>query len=401
MAIFLFGSALCSCNSDDATPIEDTMPPQTVYGSYLFNGVEKEIHEAWHRMLFSGTLEIGLVDEDERELMLYLNAFSGPGVHEFPAIPQELFARQYIGFNNWEHEKLLYQDSSRAEVFEYNESGAVAGSFDLHLVHEGFVTRDYLEGGDFSNVPMADVPGVPHAGMVYYRSNRKRYIDSLQARISNTFLLETYVYASTRGGNKTVDIFRMDIGPDGEQGTPRIYHGPLLYAYALQTYVEAAYDYNANAQTMSSPLLTAGSTDMQIRFDGVPITDFPKAFGAPGEILLYKGNDMVAFTSVTLDIEWYANPILTATNPQGNYLKVVYAPISNSFMINTNPSQPGGEVLLEFYESENDTEPAWSRLGSMRYKYSSDQTVNIGFETATPHFSSEELVVIRGTEIAI
>lgn len=378
LSFFIIMPFLIACNPDEQEPEPPEAPVITGdYGTYRYNGVEKTIVEASFHLLDSGNLLLTLVDEDERESAIEIYDFDGQGHYPWPAsAPPGLTALHFYLDGDLERNfQLNHLETSSITVTDYSAT-SISGAFDLKLSSPQNVVQSNWTDGQFFDVPAFEMlPAEPGRDLLLFK--RIMTIDSMHTRLTNTFFLETYLYASTRLGTKHTRLFRWNLQADGTVNPPYPYFGsPEFFVWLYNSDPDAEISFDGNT-------ITTSLIDHTIFFEDLPVNEYPKPFGLPGELLLYSGSEVISFDEVDIDIVLaQSDTAVTATNQSGNVLVARWLPSNPPSGLSTNHERPGVAVELSFYTSSGQAQPDWSVIGFMQYEHVADEIVNLGFETA-------------------
>jgi len=371
---------LIACNEDepdvDDTPMETTTTND--YGSYLYNGEEKNLIDGFFRVSESNELLLTLVDEDDRVGRLFLYDFDGSGLFQNPAPTPELTGRQYYFLDGMPEYFWLSNDSSMVSVLNLSED-LVSGSFSLSFTGAANLIGANWTEGQFYDVPAYELVSAG-VGEKYLSRGTLVTIDSMHTRITNTFFAETYIYGTSDLGYTTRDVFRFEsFLPDDLVNPPWIFYGSEPYQF---------YDYVFNVENSFSE--NSFTTDeivdehhrISIRFENQSIDEQPKPFGADGELLLYRQDETIGFDEVNINLDYGADTVLVATNQFGNTLIAEQPPVTSyQFGLDTNGERPGVDIQLCFYSSGTASEPDWTSRGYMHYRILESGIINLGYET--------------------
>lgn len=370
---------LFACNEDDSEiddfPTEETT---TDYGAYLYNGVEKNLVDGFFRVSESDNLLLTLVDEDERTLQLFLYDFDGPGVFQRPSPTLQLSGNQYYFFEGSQGVFWLSNDSSGVSVLTVSDQ-LVSGSFDLSFIGSTELVRAGWTEGQFYEVPAYELV-TAGVGEQYITHGSLVIIDSIHTRITNTFFAEIYVYGTSLQGGRSRDVFRFEINvPDNTVNPPGVRYGTEPYLLSSDDYdVENSFDGNA----ITTGEIKDNSHGMSIRFENQPIDEYPKDYGADGELLLYRPDETIAFDLVDINLDYGADTVVVATNSAGNTLIAAQPPLTSyPIGLETNSERPGVDIQLYYYSDGSAPEPDWTSRGYMHYDWEENQTINLGYET--------------------
>ena len=371
---------LIACNEDD--PDVDDTPVQTTttndYGSYLYNGVEKKLVDGFFRVGESDELLLTLVDEDDRVGSLFLYDFDESGLFQNPAPTPELIGRQYFLFEG-SSESLWLRNDSTSSVLVLSSSGdLITGSFDLRFAGENSLIAAYWTEGQFYDVPVYELQ-TASVGAQYLRAGILTTIDSIHTRITNTFFGEIYVYGTTFHERNTRSVFRFEIFVEHNVlNYPGVRYGEEPYLLSSYSDVENSFD----GSSISSGEIKDEYNGISIRFTNQPIDEYPKPYGADGELVLHRPDETIAFDEVNVILDWGADTVLVATNQSGNKLIARQPPLTSyQAGIDTNSEKPGVDIQLLYYFTDDNLEPDWTSRGYMHYEFNDDGTINLGYET--------------------
>jgi hypothetical protein len=374
--LFLFG-----CNEDETNGDDPPMETTTAndYGSYLYNGVEKNLVDGFFRISESGELVLNLVDQNERLLRLFLYGFEGNGVFENPAPMPQFSGSQFYLFDGSTETFWLRNDSTSSVLVLSSSGDLISGSFDLRFTGQNSLIGANWTEGQFYDVPAYELQ-TASVGAQYLRGGVLTTIDSIHTRITNTFFGEIYVYGTTFHGLSTRSVFRFEIFvEDNGLPYPRVWYGGEPYQLSLyDSDVENSFDGNG----ITTGEIKGEHNGISIRFDNQPIDEYPKPYGADGELVLYRPDETFAFDEVNVILDFGADTVLVATNQSGNKL-IAKRPPWTSYQggLNTNGERPGVDIEFFFYSLDGNVEPEWTSRGYMHYDYNDDGSINLGYET--------------------
>jgi hypothetical protein len=376
---FLSALFLIACNEDDTENNEVPSEQETAdYGSYLYNGVEKNLVGGFFRVSESDELLLKLVDEDQRMLRLSLYDFDGPGVFQRPSQTTEFDGSQIYTFEGSLESLWLGNDSSNVSVLNVSDQ-LISGSFDLRLINSGVLIGANWSDGQFYDVPAYELEAAG-VGAQYLSRGSLITIDSIHSRITNTFFGEIYVYGTSFHGRQSRDVFRFEIYvPENTINPPGVRYGTTPYFFSLYDYdVENSFDGNS----ISSGEIKDNAHGMSIRFENQPIDEYPKDYGADGELVLYRPDETINFDVVDVNLDYGADTVVVATNSAGNTLIAARPPLTfYQYGLQTNSEMPGVDIQLYYYSDGSAPEPDWTSRGYMHYDWVEDQIINLGYET--------------------
>jgi len=370
--------ALTACNGDSQDENPEPETPTNSYGSYLYNGVEKNIGDAVFGLSESSDLLLIMTDEDGRKLKINITDYDGEGYYEKPTL-EAPFLSGGLRFNHMGELRryvLQYPDTSSVTILD-SSSDFISGSFDLRYVDPETQNQANCMEGQFVDVPLFELLPAT-VGQDFISGYYVWTIDSIHTRITNTFFVETYVYASDDLGAAQERLFRFDVLPLSFSESGRAFYGYTDTPSLNWNYeTEVSFD-----GTLINTTELEDEHWISIRFEDLPIDELPKPYGSDGELLLYRADEIISFDEVSLNLEWGADPVLVASNQAGNVL-IVQMPVgvSNPTGLETNAGRPGVVLEILFFTSENDVEPQWTSSGFMHDEYVAEGIRNIGFET--------------------
>ena len=394
---------MASCKEEEENHPEQSDPNSSL-GRYEYNFIEKDIVDGFVRATGDSILVLTLIDEDHRVMNARLLNYETRTTFTYPGEVDELVAGQQNEFNEiGAFLGMSTQDTSFIQITNQIVPGEmISGNFDLTFSSNLGASLSLWENGHFNNLPFIEITGIPAEGMNYHYTYNQIFIDSIFTRFTNTYKLETYIYAKRKFGLPVFELIRWNINETGNIIQPdTAYYNPFLGVRCGLVMV-GNFSYDPVLKVLNSDILegTELAREIQIRFKDLAVEEFPLPYSNAGELVLYHQDETIIFEDVQLNMNVGATPILEAQNSENKRLEIIYSAAETTMSLNYPAHKPGAEVQLAFWENYGDPDPTWTVSGFIDVENAENEKVNIGFETPFLPRDTEQ-TVIRGLEIEL